>query len=77
MNDELKFTVISDTHYYSKKNFADGFDKNKKPHIKSATGNEPIDFIFTDGKAVDYTVLNDLNNGYVSDHYGVYSGINF
>ena len=41
------------------------------------TGNEPIDFIFTDGKAVDYTVLNDLNNGYVSDHYGVYSGINF
>ena len=36
-----------------------------------------IDFIFTDGKAVDYTVLNDLNNGYVSDHYGVYSGINF
>ncbi len=42
-----------------------------------STGNEPIDFIFTDGKAVDYTVLNDLNNGYVSDHYGVYSGINF
>ena len=31
MNDELKFTVISDTHYYSKKNFVDGFDKNKKP----------------------------------------------
>ena len=42
-----------------------------------STGNEPIDFIFTDGKALDYTVLNDLNNGYVSDHYGVYSGINF
>ena len=31
MNDELKFTVISDIHYYSKKNFVDGFDKNKKP----------------------------------------------
>lgn len=31
MNDELEFTVISDTHYYSKKNFVDGFDKNKKP----------------------------------------------
>lgn len=29
MNDELKFTVISDTHYYSKKNFVDGFDKTK------------------------------------------------
>lgn len=31
MNDELKFTVISDSHYYLKKNFVDGFDKNKKP----------------------------------------------
>ena len=31
MNDELEFTVISDIHYYSKKNFVDGFDKNKKP----------------------------------------------
>lgn len=30
MNDELKFTVISDTHYYSKKNFVDGFDKKQK-----------------------------------------------
>ena len=29
MNDELEFTVISDIHYYSKKNFVDGFDKNK------------------------------------------------
>ena len=24
MNDELEFTVISDIHYYSKKNFVDG-----------------------------------------------------
>lgn len=36
---------------------------------------EPIDFIFySDGlQAVEYAVLNDISNGYVSDHYGVYS----
>lgn len=42
-----------------------------------STGNDPIDFIFTTGKGSDYTVLNDLSNGYVSDHYGVYSNITF
>ncbi len=36
----------------------------------------PIDFIFTDAKPVGYTILNDTSNGYVSDHYGVYSTIN-
>lgn len=41
------------------------------------TGDMPIDFIFTSGKGNDYTVLNDLSLGYVSDHYGIYSGINF
>lgn len=30
MVNELNFTVISDTHYYSKKNYFDGFDKSKK-----------------------------------------------
>lgn len=30
MINELNFTVISDTHYYSKKNYVDGFDKSKK-----------------------------------------------
>ena len=39
------------------------------------TGNEPIDFIFTSGTGSDYTVLNDLSGGYVSDHYGVYANI--
>lgn len=36
---------------------------------------EPIDFIFSssDLKAVNYEVLDDLSNGYVSDHYGVYT----
>lgn len=42
-----------------------------------STQNEPIDFIFTSGKGYDYTVLNNLNGGYISDHYGVYSNINF
>jgi len=41
------------------------------------TGNEPIDFIFTTGVGDGYTVLDDLSNGYVSDHYGVYSNIKF
>lgn len=39
------------------------------------TGSEPIDFIFTSGTGSNYTVLNDLSGGYVSDHYGVYANI--
>ena len=27
------------------------------------------------GTGSDYTVLNDLSGGYVSDHYGVYANI--
>lgn len=36
---------------------------------------EPIDFIFSSDAitAVDYQVLDDISNGYVSDHYGVYA----
>lgn len=35
---------------------------------------EPIDFIFSSDtlKAVEYQQLDDISNGYVSDHYGVY-----
>ena len=36
---------------------------------------EPIDFVFTDGTPVGYTILNDTSNGLVSDHYGVYATI--
>lgn len=36
---------------------------------------EPIDFIFTNAAPVDYMILNDTANGYVSDHYGVYATI--
>lgn len=32
-----------------------------------------IDFIFTTEKATTYCLLDDTSNGYVSDHYGVYS----
>ena len=35
------------------------------------------DSIFTSGTGSDYTVLNDLSGGYVSDHYGVYANIRF
>lgn len=39
------------------------------------TGDKPIDFIFTTGEGYDYSVLNYLDNGYISDHYGIYSNI--
>ncbi len=42
-----------------------------------STENEPIDFIFTSGSGSNYTVLNNLNGGYISDHYGVYSNVDF
>ncbi|MCC8072726.1 MAG: endonuclease/exonuclease/phosphatase family protein [Clostridiales bacterium] len=35
----------------------------------------PIDFIFTNKDATDYVVLDDISNGYVSDHYGILSTI--
>jgi endonuclease/exonuclease/phosphatase family metal-dependent hydrolase len=41
------------------------------------TGDKPIDFIFTNGSGSNYQVLNNISGGYVSDHYGVYSEINF
>lgn len=36
---------------------------------------EPIDFIFSSDalNAAQYEVLDDISNGYVSDHYGVYT----
>lgn len=41
------------------------------------TGDKPIDFIFTNGEKQNYWVLNRLDDGYISDHYGIYSEINF
>ncbi|MGN0521950.1 MAG: endonuclease/exonuclease/phosphatase family protein [Eubacterium sp.] len=38
-----------------------------------ATDGEPIDFIFSSNDAVSYAVLNDISNGYISDHYGIFS----
>ncbi len=35
------------------------------------TGDKPIDFIFTSKKGKSYEVLNNLTEGYVSDHYGI------
>jgi endonuclease/exonuclease/phosphatase family metal-dependent hydrolase len=39
------------------------------------TGDKPIDFIFTSGKPCEYIVLDNIDNGYVSDHYGIFSKI--
>lgn len=41
------------------------------------TGDKPIDFIFTNGNEQCYIVLDNLDNGYISDHYGIYTTINF
>jgi endonuclease/exonuclease/phosphatase family metal-dependent hydrolase len=43
----------------------------------TSTGDMPIDFIFSSGSGENYTVLNNIDNGYVSDHYGIYSQIKF
>lgn len=40
------------------------------------TGDKPIDFIFTTGNNVDYGVIDNLSNGYLSDHYGIQATIN-
>lgn len=41
------------------------------------TGDMPIDFIFTTGEGSNYQVLDSLSKGYISDHYGIYSEVNF
>lgn len=41
------------------------------------TGDTPIDYIFTSGTSKEYLVLDDIHEGYVSDHYGIFSSINF
>lgn len=41
------------------------------------TEGKPIDFIFTSGEIICYEVLNNTDNGFVSDHYGVYQAIKF
>ncbi|MCM1286568.1 MAG: endonuclease/exonuclease/phosphatase family protein [Acetobacter sp.] len=38
---------------------------------------EPIDFVFTDAEPVDYMILDDISNGFVSDHYGVLATISY
>lgn len=38
---------------------------------------KPIDFIFTSGEIVGYEILNNTENGFVSDHYGIYQAIQF
>lgn len=38
---------------------------------------EPIDFIFTNGKKVSSNLLDYTGDGYISDHYGIFSQITF
>ncbi len=41
------------------------------------TGDKPIDFIFTNGKSKCYIVLDAVDDGYVSDHYGILTTVDF
>ena len=43
----------------------------------TSTGDKPIDFIFTSAKGKDYKVLDNLDRGYVSDHYGIMTTVDF
>lgn len=42
-----------------------------------STGDEPIDFIFTNGEFDKSELLNNISTGYVSDHYGRFNTIKF
>lgn len=39
------------------------------------TGDEPIDFIFSNGEFDKHELLNNISSGYVSDHYGRFNTI--
>lgn len=50
-------------------------DGNTYHEWGSITEGEPIDFVFTSGKVNSAVKLDDISNGYISDHYGVYAVI--
>lgn len=50
-------------------------DRNTYHDWGNITEGKPIDFIFTSGNIVSYAILDDTQNGLVSDHYGVYETI--
>lgn len=52
-------------------------DRNTYHDWGNITEGKPIDFIFTTGDIVSYSILDDTQNGLVSDHYGVYETIKF
>lgn len=61
-----------------KLNLATDFDEPKATYQEwgyRQTGNEPIDFIFTSGDRDICAILDDISNGYVSDHYGIMADI--
>lgn len=39
------------------------------------TGDKPIDFIFTNAVSQNYQILDNLDEGYISDHFGIYTTI--
>lgn len=45
-------------------------------NIEDGSG-EPIDLIFTNRSPVSYGILDDLSNGYISDHFGIIAQIDY
>ncbi len=79
---DFNSTMDSTAYKTIAKNLNDSTDLSKKTATYQEwgycyTGDEPIDFIFTSGTPSNYTVLNDLNGGYISDHYGIFVGVRF
>lgn len=66
--------VLTDS-YYTRESFAQARKSTYTDWGKLEDEQMPIDFIFTNSSSEDYQVLDDLTNGYISDHYGVYSVI--
>lgn len=56
---------------------AEDSDKNTYHDWGNITDGKPIDFIFTSGEIISYEILNNTDNGYISDHYGIYQAIQF
>lgn len=76
--DSAPYKVITETltdSYYTNKSLVQPRKNTYTDWGSLEDEQTPIDFIFTNSSTSDYQVLDDLTNGYVSDHYGVYSVI--
>lgn len=79
---DINQTIGESAYFIFAHNLNDTTDKsNLKATYQNwgykAADNKPTDFVFTSGKGVNYKVLDNTDDGYISDHYGVMADINF